>query len=348
MRILQKYLASRFYGKDNRARNWYRDKGYVGETDQQIFQDFLSKQQEYHMPLHSYFKDINASRVLLQKPDFKIDVCYLEPADIQEINNSNKKVIISLLGKNEYYEARFKDMTLLAKASKCAVIGFNYRGINSSQGKVLTLKDLAKDALSVLEHVLQIGFKAENIIMLGNSLGAGVQEMVLSKIDKLYPQHGYKNKIRLINSNSFSSLAEVASHGKSFMMRIFIHLLLNIAGWEVKVTNDFFIIGKLRMYLWRESDLTIPPSISYVSKVDMHKSLSCSDPHFKDKLLWLVKNSQLELNWPEKHIAKMAGSNIINSHNFSLYHFRSKFDKKYNAFDLISIFINDEPGLPKQ
>ena len=241
-------------------------------------------------------------------------------------------VFIMFQGRCEYYELRFRDMAMLCKSTGASVIGFNPKGFHSSTGKTTILQDIVDDGLAVTNYLLVNGYIPGEIIMLGNSLGAAVQQMVCQELEK------QKTKgFRQINSNSFKSLSSVIAHRINMtFIESLLHAVQSYAGWEIKVDKSFYTTGPHRCYLSRLNDLTILPGAQYHDSIDYENDISKSPEDYKETNRWLCLYNKLKL---QHKIDK-------DPHKLSLHHFiiknhknHSDQESKVTVYDFINRYI---------
>ena len=245
-------------------------------------------------------------------------------------------------GRYEYYESRFRDMALLSKYTGASVVGFNPKGFHSSTGRTRILQDIVDDGIAVVKYLLKQNISPSNIIMLGNSLGAAVQEMVCKRIDKELLISGF----RQINSNSFRTLSGVISYRfKAPYLEKMLHRLLSYSGWEIDVDKDFYITGPMRLALKRLDDKTILPGASYHSGVDKEADLGHiqkSDASYISDYEYLSLHGELVHKSTGEHISsgKKSPGKREDPHILSLNQFISAHQEDYSVFDIINYYIS--------
>ena len=231
-------------------------------------------------------------------------------------------------GREEYYECRFRDMARQARATGAAVLGFNHKGFKSSTGKTLCLSDMVDDGIAVVEFLLQRGVPYEKIIVQGNSLGAGVQEMVSEHYRAIRGR-----PLRQINSNSFKSLAAVfAHHYKTPFLEKILGKILKYSGWEITAGADFYTLGPYRCHLRRFGDGIIVEGAEYHSMIDFHKNYELCIEDYKETYRWLYEHSQITYK----------GSSKKDPHIAALHHFqvKSKDSGKYiSVYEVINVYL---------
>lgn len=181
------------------------------------------------------------------------------------------------------------------------VIGFNYRGIGLSSGKVLTQDHLIEDGIAQVQNLLDSGVPSEKIVLKGHSLGGAVATLVAKHF------HDIGKPVYLFNEKSFSSASKVVvgrmrqasfknGHEEKFLPKIygqilfpFIKVLLNLLNWEINAAKAYKEIpSKYKSYLVvrspksmrgnRTDDAIIP---HYAS---LHKGLSKKDRKVESKV----------------------------------------------------------------
>lgn len=326
-KILAKFFCKKFYPTKNL--NWYKNKGYKGNNAEEVFADFLLKQSDTGSQFFDCFQNLSIKRFSISSEEYLLDTVRLMPA-IQDAKLPGYGcVIIMFQGRGEYYESKFRDMALLAKLTGATVIGFNPKGFHSSTGRTHVLQDIVNDGIAIAQFLMAEGYLPSQIIMLGNSLGGAVQEMVCQHF-RSFGVIGF----RQINSNSFRCLAAVLAYRWQMpFLEPLIAIILNYAGWEIKVDNSFYTTGKHRCYMRRYQDRTILAGAEYHDGVNVIKDISNSPVEQRDIHAWLCAHSQLEL----------INSSTKDPHNESLNKFKVKKltsdNMEYSVFDFINIFL---------
>lgn len=331
-KLCNKFFCKRFYPTN--SSDWYKRKGYVGSDDQKIFANFLEKQRLEESIFYKCFKDMKLKRFRVQSGRNFLDCVEIEPTyqklvatkhppfsipiDTKNLPGSGK-VFILFQGRGEYYESRYRDMAMLSKATGAKVIGFNPKGFHSSTGKTKTLADIVDDGVALTKYVINSGYDPADIIMLGNSLGGAVQEMVCQRLKSMSDSEEPTkltlkdiSRFRQINSNSFRSLAAVVSIriNASFLEKLLANLL-RYSGWEIDVSNSFYEVGLHRMHLRRSQDRTILKGAEYHDKIDIDACIANIPNQYRKDLSWIIMHNQLK---PKKDTDQ-------DPHNMSLHNF---------------------------
>lgn len=335
---LRKFFASTFYPTN--SEDWYKSKGYNGQDEQEQFSQFLSSQDQEGAVFYNEFKSLNLKRQFIQSGEYKLDSVLLVPQHLSHISHpeftsgsqaaeegfriesgmtlvekqmvpkksSEDIYFVFFQGRGEFYESRFRDMAIQAQETGAFVLGFNPKGFKSSTGKTETIFDIVDDGIAVVKYLLdQMHLRPWQIVLQGNSLGGGVQEMVAEHFRKLY---GFR--FRQINSNSFKTLAAVLAHHYQvpFLERI-IRLVLLYAQWEIIPGKDFYKTGPYRCHLRRQNDRTIAIDAEYNIKIDIESDCAESPAGYKETNRWLYENCQLVYN----------GNSETDPHFLSLHYF---------------------------
>jgi hypothetical protein len=326
---LRNFFANLIY--PTTARDWYAEKGYKGQNEQEKFVHFVETQTKEGSILYKDFAGLILKRQYITNDKGDLDSVLITPDEkLSKTKAGYGLVIIMFQGRGEYYESRFRDMARIARHNGAKVLGFNPRGFNSSKGKILTLQDIVEDGIAVVRFLLSSGLQSKNIIMLGNSLGAAVQEMVCQYYYDHYGMH-----FRKINSNSFRSLGAVisAQYGFSYLDNILSKIML-YAGWEMTKGPNFSHIGPWCCHLRRLNDKTILASAEYHASINFEQDYHLCPEDYKPALKWLYDNSQIMyLGHNEKYVL----------HEISLYHFHIKAKDEHqhhlNVFDWINFYL---------
>lgn len=325
---LQKLFARRLYPVSKR--DWYKNKGYMGENSQEKFNNFLLAQTKPNSPLFGEFEFLDITRQFIKSTQFKLDSVIITPNKKISYNKAGYGLIfIMFQGRSEYYESRFRDMARLVKYTGVSVLGFNPKGFHSSSGKTLKISDIVEDGIAVIEFLLKKSFSPNKIILFGNSIGAGISDIVSEHF-----RNKTKIRFRQINSNSFKSLASViaSKYGLSFLENILSKVML-FAGWEISPSKDFYKTGPYRCFIRRQYDRTILANAEYYKTINYELDYKEAPDNYKQSMQWLYENNQLIY----------LGKSKEDPHELSLYNFRlkakDKTGKNLTVFDLITYYL---------
>ncbi len=175
---------------------------------------------------------------------------------LSEKKHTDPIYVLNFVGYDMCYEQILDDMKrdvddFAAKGFNAHVIGFNYRNVAESRGKVRSKDDLVKDGIAQVQALLDQGVKPENITLKAYSLGGGIGTLVA--------EHFYKNDtpVYLFNNRSFSRLSTTVSEwirtGKrsgyrdknvwtqmaGIITKPFIWFGLNMAKWEIDAASAY-------------------------------------------------------------------------------------------------------------
>lgn len=92
-----------------------------------------------------------------------------------------KKWIVIFQPNAGFYELSLEWAKDLGEEYNANVFLFNYRGVGDSQGSPATPDDLIEDGITALNYVKSKGAKAEDIVLLGHSLGGSVGVLSLAQ-----------------------------------------------------------------------------------------------------------------------------------------------------------------------
>lgn len=323
---LRKIFARGFY--PTKSTNWFKNKGYIGETLQQQFADFLSKQSKEGSRYFKEFQSLSLTRQFIPSGKYNLDSVLIVPdSKLAEGKAGQGTYFILFQGREEYYESRFRDMARQAHATGATILGFNPKGFHNSSGHTRKLSDLVDDGIAVVTYLLDKGIEHKNIVLQGNSLGSGVQEMV-SEYFKL--NHGIS--FRQINSNSFKNLSSVvAHHYNAPFLEKFFKIFLEYAGWEIYPGINFYKTSPYRMYLRRKDDRTITGSAEFHSMVDHKSDYKASPDGYKKTNKWLNERNQIIYT----------GKQEKDPHELGLYLFKINEKEKRSVFYMINKFLKD-------
>ncbi len=323
---LRKVFTRGFY--PTKSSNWYKNKGYIGENLQQQFADFLGKQSKEGSRYFKEFQPLSLTRQFIPSGKYNLDSVLVVPdSKIAKGKPGHGVYFILFQGRGEYYESRFRDMAKQAHATGATILGFNPKGFHNSSGYTRKLSDLVDDGIAVVTYLLDKGIDHKNIVLQGNSLGSGVQEMV-SEHFRL--NHGIT--FRQINGNSFKNLAAVvAHHYNSPFLESFFRIFLKHSDWEISPGLDFYKTGPYRMYLRRKGDRTITGSAEFHSMVNHKADYASSPDGYKETNKWLNEKNQIIYT----------GKQQKDPHELGLSLFKINEKEKRSVFYMINKFLED-------
>ena len=326
---LKKYFAKSFY--PTRITDWYLSKGYLGKNHQESFASFFSAQKIKGAVFYEEFKSLhNITRQFIKSGNHKIDSVIFIPKINDATYRKNNLCFVFFQGRNEFYESRFRDMAIQARETNARVLGFNHKGWGSSTGNTETILDLVDDGIAVIKYLLnEMNLSPNQIILQGNSLGAGVQEMVCEHYRRLY---GFK--FRQINSNSFSSLSAVlASNYHILFLEKIIKMILLYAEWEIIPGKDFYQTGIYRCHFRRLNDRTLAREAEYHSKVDIQKDCRSCPKGYSKTNRFLYNNCHIVYNGDSEK-----DPHLLSLHLFEIAH--KKPENKHSIYSIINLYIN--------
>ncbi len=127
---------------------------------------------------------------------------------------NHKRVIVIAVGNGHGYEPKHSQLLKLAKKYPDALIAaFNFRNVHASTGIVYGEQDWIDDAKAVALYFRQQGFKNQDILFNGFSLGGAICTMMVNQLyqedkKKAAPEDKDKVKaIRLVNQRSLSNIS---------------------------------------------------------------------------------------------------------------------------------------------
>lgn len=322
----RKKFAQAFY--PTRKGNWYKNKGYKGEGLQEQFIDFVNQQKKPGAIFFEEFKSLKLKRKFISSGQHQLDSVIITPEKrIAQDKPGFGKYFVLFQGRGEYYESRFRDMANQAKAIGANIVGFNPKGFFSSSGKTEVLADIVHDGIAVVDHLLKSGVQVHDIILQGNSLGAGVQEMVFEHF-----RNSQNISLRQINSNSFKNLAIiVAQYYRLPFLEYFFKILLTYSGWEIAPGPNFYKTGPYKMYLRRKNDRTIKGKAEFHSMINHENDYNASPEGYKETNKWLNEHNCLVYN----------GRSKKDPHELSLSLFSIDEEESRSVFHMISLFVEE-------
>jgi hypothetical protein len=170
----------------------------------------------------------------------------------KKAHSPEDKYIINFVNNGQGYENIIDDMQKDALELGQVVIGFNLRGVSKSTGELNSKDDLVIDGIAQVQRLLDYGVPSKNIILKGESLGAGIATLVAHHF------HQKGQPIYIFNSRSFSSVTNFATStipqiatlfevprikviGEvlGWILKPFIKSLISLADWEINAGNAF-------------------------------------------------------------------------------------------------------------
>lgn len=321
-KFLRKFFAKVFYPTN--SNDWYRNKGYIGESLEGQFVDFLNCQKKPGSRFYHEFKSLKLTRQYIKSGSSQLDSVLITPDKSSSEGKTGEGLyFVMFQGRCEYYESRFRDMARQAKETGATVLGFNPKGFHHSTGKTQKLSDIVDDGIEVIRFLLKKGVSINQIIMQGNSLGGAVQEMVYQYYKKTKGQ-----RLRQINSNSFKNLASViALRCRMPFLESYFSNILKYAEWKESFSSDFYKTGPYRCYMKRRGDRTIFGKAEYSTLVNHEKDYLDCPKSYQATNKWLNEHCQLEYT----------GHSLKDPHELSLHCFSIIDKDKKNS---VYVFIN--------
>lgn len=209
---------------------------------------------------------LNASAKIYEKHEVithdnaHLDTFEIKHTSQQGIDPNYQKYIINFVGNGMCYENIIYEMYLEAKALQANVVGFNFRNVGESTGKLKSAKDLVTDGIAQVQRLLDQGVSSKNITLKGHSLGAGIASLVAQHF------HQIGQPINVFNGRSFSSLTNLIvghirlvrnqgwlsrGHKESIIGKILgwlakpvIQFALALVNWEINAGSAFKKIPK--------------------------------------------------------------------------------------------------------
>ena len=324
-KILRSYFAKIVY--PTISANWYNKKGYKGENSDKQFTDFLATQSKKNALFYQEFKSLKLTQQYINSGSNKLDSVLLTPDKSYSTGKPGTGLyFLMFFGSREYYEGRFRDMARQAKATGASVLGFNPKGVNQSTGKTQQLNDIVDDGIAALNYLLQLGISHNQIILQGNSLGAGVQEMVSKHF-----LTNYGMRFRQINSNSFKTLsAVIAERYRMPFLEVIFSYILQYARWEFTFDSNFYQTGPYRCYMRRKGDKTIVKGAAeYHSMVDPLGDYNNCLEIYRETNKWLNEHSQLIY----------LGQSKMDPHDLGLHRFKINKGKRHSVYHFINRYL---------
>ncbi|MDF1645545.1 MAG: glycosyltransferase family 88 protein [Legionellaceae bacterium] len=151
-------------------------------------------------------RELNLDFFTLKTPDGAVlDSVEISIDKEKEKPMHERKFIITCLPQQQNYINRIKDCRESAQKIDATLIGFNFRGIDYSQGMVWTQKNMVDDVKAQAERLLALGAKAENIGIEGTCIGGAIATLAAAQL------HEHGCHVKLYNERSFRTLARFLS-----------------------------------------------------------------------------------------------------------------------------------------
>ncbi len=124
--------------------------------------------------------------------------------------SKRNKVLVFANGNGDGYERYVGVFYKFARLfSNSLVVSFNFRNVYESKGIPHSAQDWVDDTHAVLDHLKGLGFRNDQIVVVGHSMGAAISTMaVAQRFKKDKKENPQATSIRLINHRSFSNLME--------------------------------------------------------------------------------------------------------------------------------------------
>jgi hypothetical protein len=238
----------------------------------------------------------------------QLDSLEVNHVDQMALEPKYQKYIINLVGNAMCYELILAEMKKEAQSLQANVIGFNFRGVGQSTGKVKSKDDLLVDGIAQVQRLLDQGVSSQNITLKGHSLGASIASLVALHF------HQLGQPINVFNSRSFSSLTDFVVGmirlafndnlgGKilGWVLSPLIKFAVSLANWEIDAGSAFkripeafrdYIVVRSRKHIreGRLDDNVIPHYASIhkeltserrAKKSEIDKKIKAIDDEFK-------------------------------------------------------------------
>lgn len=199
----------------------------------------LNKPQEYWSNDLFY----HTQEVIVETIDrVKLQALYMQSKVQIIFPREDRQCILYFNDKDSPYEEIANELEVLCKDLNVDVYCGNYRGVGKSEGFPSSYQDLVMDGEAMLQHLLHLGYKEENILIHGSrSLGSGIG----AKVASLHQEVG--REVHFCSDRSSSSLMiEVKERFKDLKARV------RLPG---QVLIEGFIIGLIKAFRWNTKTL---------------------------------------------------------------------------------------------
>ncbi len=136
------------------------------------------------------------------------DNAVLDSAEIYGKGESAKPIsertfTIFCMPRSNHYMLWLKKLQSYAHFNQTTYIGFNYRGVERSQGIVWSQQDMIQDTLEQARRLILMGAKPENITFEGECIGGAIATLAAARM------HEEGHPVRLFNCRSFRFVASL-------------------------------------------------------------------------------------------------------------------------------------------
>lgn len=156
--------------------------------------------------------NIHAKRIkVFTKDKSELDTLELHlPYKNKKTKKQDRIYIINVVGYDMCYQQKLGEMKndllkLKKEGIDAHIIGFNFRNVADSKGKVQSENDLILDVKTQVKRLRDKGVPAENIVIKGYSLGAGISAKAVKEL------HDEKTPVNLFHSRSFKRISSAVS-----------------------------------------------------------------------------------------------------------------------------------------
>ncbi len=255
------------------------------------------------------------------------DNCELDTIEIRHraqeaLPPQEKKYIIYLPGRWQYYEGSIDKIIDMANDLQVNVVSCNYRGVGKSTGCAYSKKDLYTDVIAQVQRLLDQGVDPEFIVLRGYSLGGALA----TKVARHFHNQGIK--INIFSERSFSNVMHViagflrhigapekSGHKAgtlgiilSVILWPFVKLSLLLTEWEIEAADvfkelpvehkEYIAVRSSKIQL--QADDKIRDDYGITHYASLHRALKPQR-----------KAEKAEINDARKHIHKLITSNPL-------------------------------------
>lgn len=145
-----------------------------------------------------------------------------------------QKWFLCLHGRSSCMEYKHPEYEPLVAESGANLMSANFREMGNSKGTLKSDKDLIRDCIAMVDHLLKKGVKPENILLWGHSLGGGVASAAALQLQE---KRGVV--LNVLNERSFSTLSDAM---KSITwIPVIRHIVAGVANtwWKLESVRDF-------------------------------------------------------------------------------------------------------------
>ncbi|MBM3201543.1 MAG: hypothetical protein FJZ56_03950 [Chlamydiae bacterium] len=183
------------------------------------------------------------------------------PADRQADFPHEQKWLVMMTGRRGSYELNLDAYANYAKHMGVRVLGFNWKGVGNSEAATLDGESMIQDGLTVVNKLLELGVKPENICIYAHSLGGGVG----SNVAKRLQDEGHL--VGFVSDRSFADARDVVRTHLDFIpgLKQGVSFLTSL-WWDLEAAKNFISLKGFKGIVYSKEDIVIPYETSSLYK----------------------------------------------------------------------------------